>query len=98
MTKIKTLIKLKKDYIDKLKMFVPIVNRVHGKEHPEFNEVKVEFEIILKKIKNNDNSIIEQFDKLTTITNNYQIPENVCETYELVYQMLQELDYSYRSE
>ncbi len=90
--------KLENKYMDKLKMFVPIVNRVHGKDHPEFKKVKIEFDVIVEKISKDNYNLIEQFDNLKTITNNYQVPQDTCESYEMVYQMLKELDYSYRSE
>src|SRR5690554_2484681 len=84
--------KLENKYMDKLKKFVPIVNKVHGKDHPEFNKVKTEFDLMVEKITNENYKIIEQFDHLKMITNNYQVPEDTCESYEMVYQMLKELD------
>lgn len=89
---------LESEYMEKLKLFVPIVNRVHGKEHPEFNDVKIEFDNISNKINNENYLLKEEFNNLKKITNNYQVPNNVCESYEMVYQMLKELDDAYRSE
>lgn len=82
-----------------LKEYVPIVARVHGQHHPEFYEVKIIFDEITTKI-NLDNislSLHDDFTKLRKLTNNYQIPNDVCETYELVYVMLSELDQAYTS-
>lgn len=90
--------KIEVKYMDRLKMFVPIVNRVHGAEHPEFNEVKVQFDNLVEKINKDNYDLKLEFDNLTKITNNYLVPEDTCESYEMVYQMLEELDKVYRSE
>lgn len=87
--------KLEIKYMDKLKLFVPIVNKVHGNDHPEFKKVKIEFDIILSKISNDNYDLTNQFDNLKLITNNYNVPKDTCESYEMVYQMLKELDISY---
>jgi len=77
--------------------YVPIVDRVHGAHHPEFHEVKRLFELIYNKTKKNDKKplIDEELKSLRLITNNYEIPNDVCETYEAVYQMLKEIDQYY---
>lgn len=80
----------------KLIQFVPIVARVHGEEHPEFHEVKKEFDLMNEKIdKNNLDSLEDHFKNLQKITNNYKVPSDVCETYEACYVMLEELNNSY---
>lgn len=94
----KEFIKIKEKHIEQLNMFVPIVNRVHGKSHPEFNDVKRIFDRLNKKLKNNEYDLTLEFDELTKITSNYQVPSDVCESYEAVYQMLKELDCAYRNE
>ena len=38
----------------------------------------------------------EEFAQLREITNNYTVPEDVCESYEAVYKMLAELDQAYQ--
>ncbi|WP_235827462.1 hypothetical protein [Acetivibrio saccincola] len=38
----------------------------------------------------------DEFAKLREITDNYQVPEDVCESYEAVYNMLAELDSAYQ--
>ncbi len=35
---------IKKEYLNILKQYVPIVDRVHGANHPEFHEVRRIFE------------------------------------------------------
>lgn len=83
------------EILKQLDLFVPIVNKVHGKNHPEFNEVKRNYEVIDNKLKNNDFNLTVEFNNLKKITNNYKIPNDVCESYEAVYNMLEKLDNSF---
>ena len=91
----KEYIKENKDILKQLELFVPIVNKVHGKNHPEFNEVKRNYEVIDNKLKNNDFNLTVEFNNLKKITNNYKIPNDVCESYEAVYNMLEKLNNSF---
>ncbi|HAP56581.1 MAG: hypothetical protein VB088_02445 [Sphaerochaeta sp.] len=88
----------KKQYLKVLKQYVPIVDRVHGANHPEFHEVRAVFESMVAKIEQagtKDPGLHEEFANLRTITNTYRIPQDVCETYEAVYSMLSKLDEAY---
>lgn len=85
------------DNLPLLVKYVPVVNKVHGPLHPEFLEVKETFDLVNQKINNNDFELNNEFIKLREITNNYLVPNDVCETYEAVYNMLEELDNSYNS-
>lgn len=90
--------KLKKTYIDRLDTYVPVVTRVHGESHPEFKEVEKVYNKINNKIvgsKGEKPNLTEEFKALRNITDNYKIPEDTCETYEAVYEMLKELDTAY---
>lgn len=81
-----------------LEQYVPIVARVHGKSHPEFYEVQMIFDSIAKKIKESkaqELKLDEEFIKLREITKGYAVPDDVCESYEAVYNMLAELDRAY---
>lgn len=81
-----------------LKQYVPIVDRVHGEHHPEFHEVRTLFNTIAEKTeaaKSNEPELNGEFLKLRTITDNYTIPSDVCETFAAVYNMLAELDKAY---
>jgi iron-sulfur cluster repair protein YtfE (RIC family) len=82
---------VKKQYFKTLKQFVPIVERVHGSHHPEFYEVRKLFDAIVKE----ESALDSIFEKLQEVTDNYAIPEDVCESYEAVYKMLEALDHSY---
>ncbi len=84
--------------ISKLELYVPVVERVHGGTHPEFYEVRKEFDKINQKIKDNlvdGENLVEEFKQLREITDNYTVPSDTCESYEAVYVMLSELDKAY---
>jgi len=88
-----------KTLFERLNQYVPIVDRVHGNSHPEFHDVKAIFDQINDKVQNADSTSLnleEEFAQLKTVTDNYRIPDDVCESYEAVYQMLEELETIYR--
>ena len=89
---------VKEKHLPKLLQYVPVVARVHGDSHPEFYDVHKLFDAIYEKIKETESEKIEidkEFLQLREVTKNYSIPEDVCETYEAVYEMLSELDKAY---
>jgi iron-sulfur cluster repair protein YtfE (RIC family) len=87
----------KEKYLKKLEQYVPIVARVHGNSHPEFHDVHKIFNLVMDKIKESGNPVLdEEFEKLREITDNYKMPDDVCESYEAVYNMLSKLDEAYR--
>ena len=91
---------LKEEYLERLEVYVPVVARVHGDSHPEFHKVKAEYDRINEKIQNAGDKrpdLEDEFKELRTITDNYKVPEDTCESYEAVYNMLAELDKAYRS-
>lgn len=94
----KTFEQVKKANLKTLEMYVPVVARVHGEHHSEFFQVQKVFETIKAKIKaagSKRPELTEEFASLRSITNNYTIPGDVCESYEAVYNMLSELDNAY---
>ena len=85
--------------LERLEQFVPIVARVHGGSHPEFHDVKRVFDEVNVKVKNRQNekpNLDNEFKELRKITDNYTVPADVCESYEAVYDMLEELDKAYK--
>lgn len=85
--------------LERLEQYVPIVARVHGGSHPEFYDVKRVFDEANVKIKNQQNEkphLDNEFKELRKITDNYTVPADVCESYEAVYDMLEELDKAYK--
>lgn len=94
-----TFYKTNESHFKTLEQYIPIVARVHGGNHPEFHEVRKVFDAINKKIKEAGAAkpeIKEEFEKLRQITGNYSVPDDVCESYEAVYNMLGEIDKSYQ--
>ena len=90
----------KAKHMDTLGQYVPIVARVHGENHPEFQDVHTLFDALAKKIKEAGSEVPElneEFSKLREVTNNYTVPGDVCESYEAVYNMLAELDQAYQA-
>ncbi len=84
---------MKKSLFNKLELFIPVVIRVHGKNHPEMKEVGQLFDNIKQKAaKGGSNELGDEFKQLREITNHYTVPNNVCESYEAVYHMLAESD------
>lgn len=91
---------VKESYFKKLKLYVPIVARVHGAHHPEFHDVHKLVETILNKTKAagaEKPELNEEFVKLREVTANYTVPGDVCESYEAVYKMLAEADKAYQA-
>lgn len=91
---------VKKNQFKTLEKYVPVVERVHGGNHPEIHEVRKVFDTIIKKTKEAGNDmpeLSEEFAKLREITNNYTVPGDVCESYEAVYKMLSEADKAYEA-
>lgn len=86
------------NYAEKLELYVPVVDRVHGEAHPEFHDVYKLYNQINEKIKaveSDQLELHEKFKQLRKVTNNYRVPDDTCESYEAVYQMLSELDQAY---
>lgn len=91
----------KAEHFQTLKQYVPIVARVHGKSHPEFYEVHRLFDALGSKIKQSGSALPkldEEFSHLREVTNHYTVPEDVCQSYEAVYNMLAQLDQAYHAE
>ncbi len=83
-------------YYKTLEQYVPVVERVHGGHHPEFYDVRAEYNKLVEKIRANDLDLSEEFGRLDLITDSYKVPGDVCETYEAVFVMLKALADSYK--
>lgn len=91
---------LKVNYFDKLEKFVPVVDRVHGSHHPEFHDVKRIWETINMKTKLAGDAkleLTEEFKELRQVTTDYLVPNDVCETFEWVYNILKVADLTYHA-
>lgn len=86
-----------KKELETLDLYSNAITKVHGASHPEAFEVREQFEKIQEKIKaDKDNlKLDEEFEALRKITSNYEIPNDVCETYEATYRMLEQADKEY---
>lgn len=90
----------KEKNLNMLKQYIPVVARVHGGAHPEFYDVAKVFGNVLDKLDDTSIEILnlsEEFKSIREITNNYLVPDDVCESYEAVYVMIDELDKAYHS-
>ncbi|MDD4323945.1 MAG: iron-sulfur cluster repair di-iron protein, ric [Eubacteriales bacterium] len=84
--------------LDEIAPYVPVVDRVHGPTHPEFHEVRSIFDKLVEKTDAAGEGcpeLSDEFAQLRKVTNNYEIPGDVCETFEEVYQTLERLDKTY---
>ena len=91
---------VKERNFERLEQFVPVVARVHGGSHPEFHDVKRVYDSISEKTRaagNEKPNLDNEFKELREITNNYTVPNDVCESYEGVYKMLEEVDEAYQA-
>ena len=90
---------IKRANLEKLELYVPVVARVHGNSHPQFHEVRKVYDEMIEKLNKagaKKPELDAEFNQLREITDNYTVPNDVCETYEAVYHMLEELDKEYQ--
>lgn len=100
MTDNRTFDELVKKHGPALAQYVPVVDRVHGGNHPEFHEVHAVYERLIEKIReagSDKAELHDEFAKLREVTADYAVPGDVCESFEAVYAMLRELDAAYRA-
>lgn len=97
MSKIKQFVE---ENFEMLNLYTTAITRAHGKSHPETFQVRNLFEALQRKLENIENeipAIAVELNELRTVTNNYKIPEDVCETYAKTYQMLSTFDQLYHA-
>lgn len=84
---------------EKLDLFTTAITRAHGKNHPEAFDVRSIYEQISAKTADAGEQkpdLDSEFSTLREVTNGYTIPDDVCETYAGVYNMLSEADTLYQ--
>lgn len=89
---------LLESYMEKLDVFSMAITRAHGKSHPETFQVRELFEAIREKTEQsspNQLNLDMEFNQLRKVTDDYRIPDDVCETYEQTYIMLSNIDKAY---
>lgn len=97
---IRTFNEVVEEYFSKLDLFTSAITHAHGKNHPETFEIRELFKAMNKKVKEagaNKPDLDAEFTRLRKITDNYNVPGDVCETYEGTYTMLSEADKSYHA-
>lgn len=77
-------------HIEKAAQLAPIVERVHGRHHPELTRVR-QLTQELQRLENRATSLT-LFQELRTVTDNYAIPKDVCEAFEATYNALKRAD------
>ncbi|MFA7532852.1 MAG: iron-sulfur cluster repair di-iron protein, ric [Tissierellaceae bacterium] len=90
---------VKEKNLNILKQYIPVVARVHGAAHPEFYDVAKIFGQMLDKLYDTgvELNLYDEFKTLREITESYVVPNDVCESYEAVYNMIDELDKAYHN-
>lgn len=68
----------------------PIIERVHGEHHPELTRVREIIEQVAAP--GPDTDIQALFRELRTVTQDYAIPGDVCETFEATYTALEQAE------
>lgn len=87
-------------YFGQLDLFTSAITRAHGKNHPEAFEVRELFSKIKEKTQAAGIASADldtEFSKLREVTNQYAVPDDVCETYAAVYNMLSEINRAYQA-
>lgn len=81
-----------------LERMTPIVARVHGEGHPELADVRDIFQNINEKVQLSEEADLKMdFEKLRTVTDNYEVPADGCEAYTTTYELLEEADKAYHA-
>lgn len=83
---------------DTLELYTTAITRAHGKSHPEAFDVRRIFEKMTEKVEaagGNKPDLDAEFEELRKVTNNYEVPNDVCQTYEGTYKMLAEANHVY---
>lgn len=76
--------------LEDLKKYMPIVARVHGRDHEELIELKEVFDLWDKDLSKDSSRIF--FKDIRKITNNYSLPRGACESFEKLYKDLRALE------
>lgn len=78
------------DHLATASTLAPVVERVHGKNHPELTRVRELTEAIAEA--QNPAAVAELFGELRSITDDYAIPADACEGFTAAYDALQAAD------
>lgn len=81
--------------LDRAAELAPIVERVHGANHPELTRVRELTEALQQAAHTPRTS--ELFAELRAVTNDYALPADACEAYTATYESLKSADMAHRS-
>ena len=73
------------EILKELNKILPVVVRVHGEHHPELREVGMLYEQLKAE------PSIQLVEKIRQVTNNFEVPQDACPTYEKAYHYLESL-------
>ncbi|AZQ78024.1 iron-sulfur cluster repair di-iron protein, ric [Flaviflexus ciconiae] len=76
--------------LDEATKLAPLIERVHGANHPELTRVRELTEAIAGAESPSDKDAF--FAELRTVTNNYTVPADGCEAYQGTYASLKAAD------
>lgn len=79
---------MKNEHIARAAELAPVVERVHGKNHPELTRVRE----LTEQLQNTGADTSEVFAQLRDVTNNYTVPGDACEAYQWTYKALERAD------
>lgn len=77
-------------HLDQAAQLAPVIERVHGTNHPELTRVR-ELTEALQKAEDNA-SASELFAELREVTKNYALPADACEAFTATYESLKFAD------
>lgn len=77
-------------HLDQAAQLAPVIERVHGTNHPELTRVR-ELTEALQKAGDNA-SASELFAELREVTKNYALPADACEAFTATYESLKFAD------
>lgn len=86
---------------EKLDLYTTAITRAHGKNHPEAFEIRDLYTQLAAKTNKAGETkpdLEAEFTQLRALSSNYTVPDDVCETYAAVYQMLSEADTIYQNQ
>jgi len=81
-------------------MYTTAITRAHGKNHSEVFDVREIYTEIQSKTKEagSEKPMLDaEFTELREVTDNYEIPGDVCQTFAAVYNMLSKADQAYQA-
>ncbi|CAM3598932.1 iron-sulfur cluster repair di-iron protein, ric [Erysipelothrix urinaevulpis] len=73
-----------------LDLYTNALTKAHAKNHPEVIELRHLFKELERNI-DDEEQFLKTLDTINFSTNNFKVPEDVCDTYKKTYQMLEQL-------